>query len=65
MKEVDVKVFNRWGEKVFDSQSNQYTAWDGSYKGVLQEPGIYTFTVQAEYLNGKVARKSGTITLVR
>jgi len=65
LKDVDVKVFNRWGEKVFDSQGNQYLAWDGSYKGVLQEPGIYTFIVQAEYLNGKVARKSGTITLVR
>jgi gliding motility-associated-like protein len=65
LKDVSVRIFNRWGEKIFDSGGNQYSYWDGTYKGVLQEPGIYTYYVKAEYLNGKIAEKTGSITLVR
>ncbi len=65
LKDVAVKIFNRWGEKVFDSGGNQFSGWDGTYKGVMQEPGIFTYFISAEYLNGKRTEKSGTITLVR
>lgn len=64
IKTVDMKIFNRWGEKVFDS-NNQWTGWDGTYKGALQPPGVYTFVVVAEYLNGKKKQKNGSITLIR
>lgn len=58
-------VYNRWGEKVFDNGGNQWTGWDGYYKGVLQNPGVYTYVVEATYLNGKTKEKKGSITLVR
>lgn len=65
LQSLYVTIFNRWGEKVFDSGGNQFTGWDGTYKGVKQEPGIFTFYIKGIYLNGKVAEKTGTITLVR
>lgn len=61
---ANLKIFNRWGEKIFDSQ-NQWLGWDGTYKGEAQSPGVYTFYVESIYLNGKVKNKKGTVTLIR
>lgn len=60
-----VKVFNRWGEVVYDVQGNG--AWDGNYKGKPQPAGVYV--VQVNYgsqLNpGKVFTITKNITLIR
>jgi gliding motility-associated-like protein len=64
IKKVDLKIFNRWGELIFES-TNQYNGWDGTYKGELQNPGVYTFITTVTYLDGKTANKNGSLTLVR
>lgn len=63
--DFNMKVYNRWGEKIFESNSIEI-GWDGTYKGVDVEPGVYIYTVEAEgiYPNSQV-NKNGTITLVR
>ena len=61
---VEVNVFNRWGEKVYES-NNQFDGWNGTYKGELQNTGVFVYTVTATYLDGKKMDKTGTITLVR
>lgn len=61
---LDLKVFNRWGELIFDSGS-QWMGWDGTYKGVLQNPGVYSYQIEATYLNGKKKQRAGSITLIR
>ncbi len=48
----NVRVFNRWGDKVFDMDG--YTNnWDGSYKGNLLPPGTYFYLVQLDKDNSK------------
>lgn len=64
LAKVDLTIFNRWGEKVFDS-NNQWQGWDGNYRGVESPAGVYTYYVEATYLNGKVKEKKGTITIIR
>ncbi|MCX6197898.1 MAG: gliding motility-associated C-terminal domain-containing protein [Bacteroidetes bacterium] len=64
LAKANLKIFNRWGEKVFDSQ-NQWLGWDGTYKGVIQNPGVYTYYLEGVYLNGKVKEKKGTVSLIR
>jgi gliding motility-associated-like protein len=64
IKDFKMKIFNRWGEKVFES-INQYDSWDGTYKGLMQNPDIYTYLLQVIYLDDKEATRKGTITLVR
>jgi gliding motility-associated-like protein len=64
LKTVNLTIFNRWGEKVFES-SNQWKGWDGTYKGQQMGPGIYTYVADLEYLNGKKKRDFGSITLIR
>ncbi len=64
IKTLDLKIFNRWGELVFETD-NQFNGWDGTYKGVLQNPAVYTYTVQVTYLNNKKVQKNGSITILR
>ena len=64
LSKLNLKIFNRWGEKVFDS-SNQWQGWDGTYKGENQNPGVYTYYAEGVYLNGKTREKEGTVTLIR
>jgi len=62
--DFDLKIFNRWGEKVFES-TNQFSYWDGSYKGVMQNPEVYTYLLNVTYLDSREVTKTGTVTLVR
>lgn len=61
---LDFKVFNRWGELVFETQ-NQEVGWDGSFKGKQQEMDAYAFTLNITFLDGTTMKKQGNVTLVR
>lgn len=61
---VDLKIFNRWGELVYQS-NNQFAGWDGTYKGQLQLPQVFTYVANITFLNNKKSEKKGTITLIR
>lgn len=64
IQSVDLTVYNRWGEKVFDG-SNQYISWDGTFKGELQSPGVYSYVVKITFLNDEEVLKKGSVTLLR
>ena len=64
IKTLQLRIFNRWGEKVFESD-NQSNGWDGTYKGQLQPPGVYVYTVDLVYLNNRTRFKDGSVTLIR
>jgi gliding motility-associated-like protein len=61
---LDLRIFNRWGEKVFQT-NNITTGWDGTYKSVKQEPGVYTYEVTLLFSSQQDAiHKKGTVTLL-
>lgn len=62
---VGMTVYNRWGEKVFDSGDSQWAIWDGTYRGAMQPPGVYVYFVQLVYLDGTRETKQGSISLIR
>jgi len=62
---VSMKIFNRWGEKIFDSEDNQWATWDGTYKGVMQPPGVYVYYVTLVFLDGTTSTREGSVTLIR
>lgn len=64
IKDFKAMVFDRWGEKVFESD-DQSIGWDGTYKGQLQQPGVYIYIVNIVYLSGESTSKQGSITLLR
>ena len=64
IKDFRARIFNRWGEKVFES-NDQFIGWDGTFKGVAQPPGVYVYEVDIVYLNGEKKFRNGGLTLIR
>lgn len=64
IKEMVLKIFNRWGELVFETTDQDY-GWDGSFRGKPQENEVYVYLLQVEFDDGKTLEKKGNITLLR
>lgn len=58
------RVFNRWGQLVFSSNT-LYQGWDGKFNGQAQAAGVYVWMTQGLDKNNKLITKQGTITLIR
>jgi gliding motility-associated-like protein len=64
IKQIDLSVFNRWGEMVF-SEKSQSPRWDGYYQGELQVPDVYVYHAYITFYNGKTVQNKGSVTLLR
>lgn len=62
--ELFFAVYNRWGEKVFES-SSKTDGWDGSFKGKMLTPDVYGYYLEVSCLNGERYFKKGNVTLIR
>ena len=58
------KVFNRWGQLVFQTQTLG-AGWDGKINGQLQPTETYTWIVECVDRDGKIIRQSGRTILIR
>jgi gliding motility-associated-like protein len=63
IKELDFRVFDRWGELVFQT-SDQNIGWDGTYKGKPALAGVYVFYINAVVV-GSTINTQGNTTLIR
>ena len=58
------QIFNRWGKIMFESDTKGFE-WDGKYKGVDCNSGVYPYIMKVEYTDGSSETLSGNITLIR
>lgn len=58
------RVYNRWGQLIFES-NDLSVGWDGRYNGVLQNIETYVYQVAAETLLDTVLTKTGSFKLLR
>jgi gliding motility-associated-like protein len=62
-------IYNRWGMVVYQrenfSGADQSGGWNGTYKGVPSDAGVYPYRIRAELANGRIGDFQGTISLVR
>jgi gliding motility-associated-like protein len=58
---AEFRVFNRWGQEVYNGNKG----WDGTWRGVVQESGTYTYLIRVAYPDGEVETYKGDVTLVR
>lgn len=56
----EIKIYNRWGELLFDSIREGTNSWDGYYKGEKVQPGVYMFTAYYRGCDGNARNQSGT-----
>jgi len=57
-------IMNRWGNMVFSTRDIN-TGWNGKYKGVDQDPGVYYYLIRVAYPNGRTQLLKGDLTLLR
>ena len=58
-------IYNRWGEKVFESTDNTI-GWDGTFNEKPVNPGVFVYYVFAKYTQDDTeVTKKGNITLIR
>jgi gliding motility-associated-like protein len=64
-KQIQILIFDRWGEKVFESNDMNFK-WDGVYKGELMQPGVYVYLLRIVYTNNHTDKlHKGSLTLIR
>jgi gliding motility-associated-like protein len=64
IKKIEFRVYNRWGEKVFESfDINQ--GWDGTYKGKLVDPDVFDYYLNVECIGEEHKQLQGNITVLR
>ncbi len=65
-QEIQVfKVYDRWGEVVFDSDREGVQEWDGTYRGEPVSAGVYNYFIRVNFRNGKIEEFKGDVTLLR
>jgi len=65
VKVIDFVIYDRWGNKVFETNDPNNVCWDGKYKGTLMNTGVFVYYLQVEQSNGNKVTQKGNITLVR
>ncbi len=61
---IDFIIYNRWGEKVFQS-TDINNGWDGRYRNNDCQAGVYYYKLEVKCIGGKTFLTSGDITLIR
>jgi gliding motility-associated-like protein len=64
IQDVKFRIFDRWGELVFES-ANINDGWDGMFNGRRLPAGVFAWSLAGKFPDGSDLKKSGHITLVR
>lgn len=65
VSKVDIKIFNRWGQMVFESNSPNFS-WDGTFKNLPQEVDVYVWEINYVPINSnETIQARGNVSLVK
>ncbi|MFN8290345.1 MAG: gliding motility-associated C-terminal domain-containing protein [Chitinophagaceae bacterium] len=63
-----LRIFNRWGEVVFEKRdvpvNDPAAGWDGTYKGRKPMADVYIYQAEVFCENGEVIKLNGNISLI-
>ncbi len=64
-----LQVFGRWGEAVFQlndfQPNNPQWGWDGAFRGQPLNPGVFTWLLEVEFIDGVTEVYTGDVTIMR
>ena len=61
--ELDFKVFDRWGELVFETQ-DQSVGWNGYFNGKEVDPAVFVYYLRTVCEGGEIYFEEGNITIL-
>ncbi len=62
---LEFKVYNRWGQVVYDGRKNDFQGWDGTHNGKPAPSDVYVYRVRYRYPGEDTVDAQGDVTLVR
>lgn len=69
VKVVSFQVFDRWGEKVFESRDHPLNdpsfGWDGTFKNQPVNNGVFGWSLEVEFIDGIRQVYKGNTTVIR
>ncbi len=64
-----LRIFNRWGEVVFEKRdfavNDASAGWDGRFKGARPHPDVYVYQLEVFCENSEVIRFDGNVALIQ
>ncbi len=63
--QLEMSVFNLWGELLFRSSTLDSEGWDGTVSEVLQGPGFYFYSIKGLSSDGEKVESEGKFRLIR
>jgi gliding motility-associated-like protein len=64
IEKVIFRVFDRWGEMVFESVDVSQ-GWDGTFRNKLLQPDVYDYYLDVTCVGGLKSIVKGNVTLMR
>jgi gliding motility-associated-like protein len=64
IKNFNVRIFNRWGTLIFES-NDLNKGWDGTFRGVSAPADVYIYIISAEGIDSRNIEINGNLTLIR
>lgn len=65
----ELSIFDRWGELIYRELNlplnERNIGWDGKFRGVAVNPGVYVWTARIRFIDGASIYYSGDLTLLR
>ncbi|MFT4060875.1 MAG: PKD domain-containing protein [Edaphocola sp.] len=58
-------IFDRWGQKIFETTNAVGRGWDGKFNGKDQPTGVYVYLINVVFSTGRQEQYTGNVTLLR
>lgn len=63
--ELELWIFNKWGEAIYHSTDRNGPGWDGTYRGELAPAGNYVYKLRYTTPDGRVKEETNVFVLIR
>lgn len=63
--QIELLIFNIWGELIFRTEDPNSEGWDGTLEGKLLDPGVYVYRFNGLSTEQELVRESGKFRLIR
>lgn len=60
-----MNIYDRWGQKIFETTNANGRGWDGSFNDKMQPLGVYIYDIKVVMKNGRTEQYTGNVTLLR
>lgn len=63
LAQINMSIFDRWGVEIF-KENDTKLGWDGTYKGVTCQQGVYIYQIETTSLGGVKYKKTGHVNVL-